>query len=361
MRMRSRGISCRDEKSLVWLAGRSQGRSHPLARDSGKGEADAAVSGNRRADPQERPPLGEPVALVGSMFLASTLVLMGGPANAQTLQLRELEPRRFGYQIGDLVERRAEVDLPTGLRLDVESLPTPRPGASMELREARWELPPWWRPGGSATLLLRYQVLRSPSAPQLLDLPPVTLRFIGAARPQETRLDGLPILVSPLVPEPPPERRGLGALQPDLPPPLIDVQPLRSRLMVEALIAVLAGMALLVSVLGWPWRRQVKPFDLAWRQIRRLPEPASAAHWRQAMTALHHALDLSAGEALFAPGLDDFLARRPVFAPLRPELERFFELSRRTFFAPGGEAVPALGWLKALCRRARQLEQESAR
>ena len=230
---------------------------------------------------------------------------------------------------------------------------TPTPGRAIAA--------PWWRPGNGATLLLRYQVLRSPGTLQLLDLPPVALRFVGSARPQEVRLDGLPILVSPLVPEPPPERRGLGALQPDLPPPLIDVQPLRSRLVVEALVAALAGAVLLGSVLGWPWRRHVKPFDAAWRQMRRLPEPASAVHWRQAMTALHQALDLSAGEALFAPGLDGFLARRPAFAPLRPELERFFELSRRTFFAPGGEAIPELGWLKALCRLARQLERESGR
>ncbi|WP_298235939.1 hypothetical protein [uncultured Azohydromonas sp.] len=272
-----------------------------------------------------------------------------------------MEPRRFGYHLGDVVERRAEVEIPADLRLDPESLPVPRLGTSLELREVRWEPPPWWRRGGSATLLLRYQVLRSPSAPQLLDLPPVTLRFVGTARPQEARLDGLPILVSPLVPEPPPERRGLGALQPDLPPPLIDSRPLHSRLAVEALIAVLAGAALLGSLLGWPWRRHPRHFDRAWRQIRRLPEPASAVHWRQAMTALHHALDLSAGEALFAPGLDAFLARRPAFSPLRPQLERFFELSRRTFFAPGGEAIPELGWLKALCRLARVLERESER
>ncbi len=328
MRMRSRGISCRDKRRLE------------LAKPG------AVNRLSRMASP--------------SVLLAPALLAIGS-ACAQSVQLREVELRRFGYQLGDLVERRAEVDIPAGLRLDMESLPAPRLGASLELREARWEPPPWWRPGGSATLLLRYQVLRSPSAPQLLDLPPVTLRFAGAARPQEARLDGLPILVSPLVPDPPPERRGLGALQPDLPPPLIQTHLLRSRLAAEALVAVLAGAVLLGSLLGWPWRRQAKPFALAWRQMRRLPEPASAAHWRQAMTVLHHALDLSAGEALFAPGLDGFLARRPAFAPLRPELERFFELSRRTFFAPGGEAIPELGWLKALCRRARLLERESAR
>jgi mxaA protein len=136
--------------------------------------------------------------------------------------------------------------------------------------------------------------------------------------------------------------------------------PLRSRLAAEALVAVLAGAILAWGALGPRWRRQVQPFETAWRQMRRLPEPASAAHWRQALTALHQALDRSAGEALFAPGLEAFLARRPAYAPLRPELERFFELSRRTFFAPGGEAIPELGWLKALCSRARALEREGA-
>jgi mxaA protein len=291
---------------------------------------------------------------------ATALLLVCGCACAQVVQLRELEPRRFGYQLGDLVERRADVVLPAGLRLDEASLPVPRPGGSLELREVRWAPPPWWRRGGAHHLLLRYQVLRSPPAPQLLDLPPVTLRFIGATPPQQVRLDGVPILVNPLVPQPPPERRGLGALQPDSPPLPMATAPLRSRLAAEALVAVLAGGILAWRALGPRWRRQAQPFETAWRQVHRLPEPASAAHWRQALTALHQALDRSAGEALFAPGLDAFLARRPAYAPLRPELERFFELSRRTFFAPGGEAIPELGWLKALCGRARVLEREGA-
>ncbi|NML17411.1 hypothetical protein [Azohydromonas caseinilytica] len=291
------------------------------------------------------------------LVAAGLLATAPAPALAQTVQLHEIEPRTFGYQLGDLIERHAEVSVPAGWRLDEASLPVPKPGFAIELREARWEKPPWWRPGGTFRLTLRYQVLGSPPAPQLLELPPVLLRFEGK-RPQGVRLDGVPVMVSPLVPEPAPERRGFGALQPDLPAPLIPVQPLKARLAAEGLIAVLLLGGLALETWGWPGRRVERPFDQAWRTLRRLPDETSAAQWRQALAVLHQALNRSAGEVLFAPGLDEFLARKPAFAPLRPELERFFALSRRSFFAPGSEDIPDPGWLKGLCRRARALERE---
>ncbi|WP_157266231.1 nonribosomal peptide synthetase MxaA [Azohydromonas aeria] len=298
--------------------------------------------------------------LLGLALLAAT-----APAAAQAapvVQWREDAPRTYGHQIGDLVERRAAVRVPPGLRLDAASLPVPRPGASVELREACWEAPPWWRPGGESTLLLRYQVLRSPPEPALLELPPVLLRFEGGERPQQLRLDGVPILVSPLVPEPAPERRGFGALQPDVPPPLIDTQALGTRLALES------GTALaLLGVLAWrrlvvPRRRGLPPFEEAWQGLRRLPDtPQDAAAWRQGLTLLHRALDRSAGQRLFAPGLDAFLLRRPELAPLHADLERFFEQSRAAFFAPGDTPAGDLAWLKALCRRARDLDAARSR
>lgn len=306
-------------------------------------------------------PMPSPAISCKAETLAIVLLLAAAPAPGQVVQVRETAPRSFGYQLGDLVERHAEFSLPPGLRLDAASLPLPRPGAAVELREARWLPPPWWRPGGSYQLRLHYQVLRSPTAPALFEMPPVLLRFEGGTRPQEVRLDGVPILVSPLVPDPPPERRGLGPMQPDSPPPPIAMRPLRERLAIEAGAAVALLLGLLWRRLGWPRRRHPEPFDDAWRAVRRLPEPADAAAWRQALTALHRALDRSAGERLFAPGLDRFLARRPALAPLRPELERFFEHSHRTFFAPGGDERADVGWLKALCRRARDLESAQGR
>lgn len=292
------------------------------------------------------------------------LLMAVAPVAAQeapVVRLREDAPRTFGYQLGDLVERRAALSVPRGLRLDPASLPAPRPGASVELREARWEAPPWWRPGGDFQLLLRYQVLRSPPEPTLLELPPVLLRFEGVPRAQQLRLDGVPILVSPLVPEPPPERRGFGALQPDRPAPAIDTQFLGTRLVLEGCTVLALLGALAWRRLGGLRRQGVPPFDEAWQALRRLPDTPDAAAWRQGLTLLHRALDRSAGQRLFAPGLDGFLARRPELAPLRADFERFFRQSRTAFFAPGGAAAGDLAWLRALCRRARELESGGSR
>jgi mxaA protein len=279
---------------------------------------------------------------------------------AQAVQLKETPPRTFGYQLGDLVERQAAFHLPRGLRLDPASLPMARPNAALELRDVRWEAPAWWRLGDTYKLHLRYQVLRSPAEPRLMDLPPVVLRFQGGSRPQDVRLDAVPILVSPLVPEPPPERNGFGAWQPDVPPPLIEAGATRTRLALESIAAVLLLGGLTVGRFGWPGRRPQRPFDDAWRVLRRFPQAPSAALWQEALTALHRALDRSHGQVLFVQGLDGFIAQRPGFAPLRADLGSFFERSRLGFFAPGDEGTPDMAWLKALCRRARALERDAA-
>jgi mxaA protein len=295
--------------------------------------------------------------------LAFALALVAGPAAAQVVQLRESAPRTFGYQVGDLVERHAEITVPRGLRLGEASLPVSRPGASLELREAGWEPPPWWHGGDTYRLHLRYQVLRSPPSPRLMDLPPVVLRFQasqGEGRTQELRLDGVPIMVSPLVPEPPPQRNGFGPLQEDMLPLLIAADATRLRLAGELVVAALLLGTLALGRLGWPGRRRQRPFADAWRALRRLPAAAGIEEWRQALAALHRALNRAHGEVLFAQGLDAFLARQPAFAPLRPELERFFYLSRQAFFAPGGAVEADAAWLKALCRRARALERDAA-
>lgn len=347
MRMRLRGISCRGE---------------------GVGELQAAlfrnlndgchVLGAWRA--RGRTMAGS--APIRSFVLALALVVCT-PVHAQVIHLHESPPRTYGYQVGDLIARRAELTVPPGLRLDDASLPTPRPGASIELREARWMPPSWWTGGDTYKLVLQYQVLRSPPSPQLMDLPPVVLRFQaaqGGGRTQDVRLDAVPVMVSPLVPQPPPDRSGFGPLQPDVPPLLIAAEATRGRVVAEGLVASLLGAALVISRLGWPGRRPQRPFGDAWRALRRLPADVNPQEWRQALSALHQALNRSHGEVLFAQGLDGFLARRPAFAPLRTELERFFALSRQAFFAPGAAEEIDAAWLKTLCRRARALERDAA-
>jgi mxaA protein len=273
-----------------------------------------------------------------------------GGAHGATLQATTEEPRAFGYQVGDVVQRRITVDVPAGLVLDENSLPRPGArGTALELRALRRSA------GAQRTLIeLDYQVFLSPTAVRTLELPSLTLRYDGTPRAQEVRVDAWPVTVAPLVPLEVSPRSGLGELQPDASPPLIDTLARRERLLgYGALLAALLGY-LGVVYFGLPWwGAQRRPFALAWRQLNQAP----AASWRETCQRVHAALNLSAGEVLFEHGVDRFIAKHSAFAPLQQDIVRFLRLSQREFFEGGPHDAADAAWLVAFCKRCRDAER----
>ncbi len=261
-------------------------------------------------------------------------------------------PRAYGYTVGDVVQRRVQLQLPPGWSLDLDALPrSRRPGQALELRSARVD---------AGVLLLDYQVFLAPTEVRTLEMPPLLLRFTGAGDAvREVRVDAWPLTVAPLVPVEVSPREGLGAMQPDVPAAPIDTAPRQRRLLVLAALLLAVGLALAHLRWGLPWwgRRQ-QPFAQAWRRLRPWPEQASGEQAREAMKLLHDALNRSAGQVLFAGGLAGFVARQPRFAPLQPALADFFARSQAEFFAAPAEAAATraapssadIGWLKRLCR-----------
>ncbi len=285
--------------------------------------------------------------------LAAVLALSCvGVAHAATLQATTEEPRAFGYQVGDVVQRRITVEVPDGLVLDENSLP--RPGArgrALELRALR-------RSSGAQGMRLEldYQVFLSPADVRTLELPALTLRYDGTPRAQELRIDAWPVTVAPLVPAEVSPRTGLGELQPDLAPPLIDTRAQGWRLLAYAalLAALLAYLAVVYFGLPW-WGAQRRPFAMAWRQLN----DKTAPPWREACQHVHAALNRSAGEVLFEHGVDRFTARQAAFAPLKPDILRFLRLSQREFFEGGAQQADDPSWLVAFCKACRDAERGS--
>jgi len=284
---------------------------------------------------------------------------VGGSVLAQTAPtVGTVEPRAYGWQLGDVVVRQVFIDATEDFTLDADSLPRPgRVGSAFELRRIDVDS----TRSASARqhrLRLEYQVFLSPQAVRTLELPPLTLRFAINGRSQDVRVDAWPVTVAPLVPVDVSPRRGLGDLQPDTPPPAIDTSATQVRLWACAGAAALFGLALLHLHVGLPWlARRQRPFEAAWRALRRLPAADAAARRRAAFEQLHGALNRSADAALFEGGVDDFVAARPAFAPLRNELHQFFERSRAEFFTAAAPADDSWPWLRDLCRRARDAER----
>lgn len=298
---------------------------------------------------------GRVVRWVGAALLAG---VAGAPAaDAPTLQAHVDEPRAFGWQVGDVLQRRISIDVPAGLGLDATSLP--RPGArgrALELRAVRRDAA-----AGREEIVLEYQVFLAPAAVRTLEMPPVILHFEGRPRAQDLRIDAWPVTVAPLVPVDVSPRRGLGELQPDVDAPPVPTGALRTRLAVWLSLAagLAASLALVHFGLPW-WNRRHRPFARAWPELRRLGRGADdALAWRAACERLHAAFNESGGEVLFERGVERFVARRTGFAPLREDIRRFLAMSRRGFFGDGRHEPGELAWLVDFGRRCRDAERWS--
>ena len=300
---------------------------------------------------------------------AALLVLIGTPGlaaePAALLNASTQEPRAFGYQVGDVLSRSVTLHVPDGLVLDESSLPLPGArGKALELRGVARAS--HGEPGGRRIeLALDYQVFLSPPEVRTLEMPTFTLRFKGRPLEQALRIDAWPVTVAPLVPVEVSPRRGLGELQPDTPAPRIDTRAARLRLLVYAgvLGLLLAYLAQVYLVMPWWWRAQ-RPFTQAWRALGRMPPGGSEVQRRAAfqglLQRLHEAFNLTAGEIVFEPGIDRFIAAQPRFQPLRDDIVSFFRQSRREFFASSEPADADRSWLIGFCRRCRDAERGAA-
>jgi mxaA protein len=308
-------------------------------------------------------PCARPVALATRRWVALVTMLAFtlpiGPAHAapEVLTASTSDPRAFGYTVGDVVSRRIALHVPAGLRLDENSLP--RIGARGKALELQRVALHRSLSGVPETLLLEYQVFLAPREVRVLEMPPVELRFEGTPRAQTLRVDAWPVTVAPLAPVDPSPREGLGELRPDREPPAIDTAAARARLVLEALLAALLMIYLAAVYLGVPWlARRRRPFGMAWKNVRSLPDAPDASARRAAFEHLHAALNQTAGAVVFEAGLARFLVAQPRFAELHEDLRAFFAQSREEFFGSG--APTDARWLVEFARRCRDAERGAA-
>lgn len=270
-----------------------------------------------------------------------------------------LNPRPFGYVIGDMLIQQITVKLDSGAVLDEKSLPkVGRINAWLELRSAEVSEDSAMS-DGQYDIKLTYQLPNSPLEIKTLELPAQKFLFNHLGKVSEAKTAEWPITLAPITPEEVLARDGLEALRPDLSPPGIDTTGYRLR--VFAYTAVLAAI-----VLYWVYRffgipflaRRRRPFTLAYRELSKLQGLPAESAFTQAMARLHQALNQTAGKSLFAENVDQFLANHPSRGRLAPLMQQFFALSRQEFFATGvASQQRSLQWLMDFCRTWRDVER----
>jgi mxaA protein len=277
--------------------------------------------------------------------LIKTLALLGvltNLAQAQDLEPQVVNPRPFGYVIGDLLERR--ISVATEQDPSQETLPKAgKVDGWFELRQVVVE-----KRDDRAELVFTYQLMNSPLEVKTLRLPSLTLAF-GEG---QVSIPEWPITVSPITPAFVLARDDLTEMRPDLPPQRITTG--GAELRIAAYGTAVLGILLWWAYTQFGWRIASRPFGRAYRKLRSL-KAKDAGSYQAALRIVHRAFDETAGGALFANELPKFLSKHPRFASAGNDAQKFFSLSQQEFFASNSHAG-SFDWLISFCRHLSQLE-----
>lgn len=269
--------------------------------------------------------------------LVTLIALVAGStaAHAQVHGVRSQEQRSVGYLIGDRIPRRIAIDHAPGWTLQTAALPAPGPqNYWLELRDVSTRQVPG-KAHDTTYVDLDYQSFYAPIAVRELQLPALELRLV---RGDEVAIANVPpwaFTTAPLR-----EVQLVGAndggedwLTPrdDRRPAVLSTSLARTRLLIGSTLALAAALLLAWQYGRFPFRPgSARPFARAARDLRR---SATADSPRSTFLRLHEAFNQHAGQVLLADDLDDWLRENPAFASHRDAITRWFQASRRLFFA----------------------------
>ena len=288
---------------------------------------------------------------------AIMLLLFAAPCARAQLQSIEMQPpqRDFGYFVGDLMDTQAVVTVDAGAELQASSLPSVGPVSTwVDLRRIAVTEN---TQGGALRVTIRsqYQSFYDPEEAGRTQVPGYVLSFRSGAKRFDAQVPGFSYLASPF-------RHDLNpiiessALRGDHPFLTVPLGGAKRRLIASSLIAVVA-FVLLAAGRGWlpGIGLRARPFAQASRRIAQLSRQDTEQAREEALLALHRAFDAASGKRMLADDLDQFVAQRAAFLPLRDEIERFFAASRAMFFGPAPGRAGALAKLPELVALGRRL------
>jgi len=286
------------------------------------------------------------------VLLAAALLPLAGAACAISLQT--VEPRAFGYTVGDLLQRRVMLDPGRDGTLDPASLPHPgRSGRWFQLREVA---------AGPDQVTLVYQIVNMPEQPDRENLPAFSLRLVSRdGRMQEAGIGPFTVAMTPVSHFGPYEKIQSTDLRPDIAPSPTDTSVRRGRVVAyaAALLVLLAVQALPRMARRMAWRRAAA-FARAARALRKLSAQGDDVQTRcRALQCLHRALDQAAGATLALDNLDTLFQRRPALEAARAPIRALLAASRAAFF--GQEPPPPLRQLASLAEQLADLESQDTR
>ncbi len=280
--------------------------------------------------------------------------------------VKEINPMRdAGYVVGDKLERTIILTVKKPYELIKESLPIVGyehryrgQVSGVELANISVE-DETFSDRSVHTIHLVYQVFKSGRVvrPAILRGEIVKLRHNGKTELRQLRFPSFNFRTSPLSVYG--EVNLKNEMSPFIPPFTIDTKKQEQALKIAAGVLALSLLGLLYILGARTWLpRMGGAFAKAYRSISKLPDNQEGV--QQAIGVVHQAIQKVAGHSVFGNNVEQFLQEKPAYQPARPEIERFFNLSRQVFFDPKTPldlGMPHKQWLRTFCRHMRDCER----
>lgn len=282
------------------------------------------------------------------------------------ISIKEVNPTRdAGYVVGDTLERTIILTVKKPYELIQESLPIVGyehryrgQVSGIELARITTE-EETYSDRSVHTIHLIYQVFKSGrvAKPAILRGEIVKLRYHGKTEVKQVQFPSFNFRTSPLSVYG--EVNLKNEMSPFIRPFTLSTRKEYQVINIAAGVLALSLLGLLYILGAHAWLpRMGGAFAKAYRKLGRLPDNEEGL--KQAITLVHQAIQQVAGHSVFGNTVEQFLQEKPAYQAARPELERFFSLSRQVFFdakTPLDLGVPAKQWLKTFCRHMRDCER----
>lgn len=309
-----------------------------------------------------------------SLLLMFALVLAAPIAYAIDSQdLPDIEPgyvtistvdpvKLVGYTVGDVIEREVTLTIKAPYKLIETSLPITGYEKRYKGQLIGIELKSisHTKKEDTASSLhvihLAYQVFTNNVVAKNAALGPEYLNLVNTKNKQvfKYRIPSLSIAISPIA--------IFGQVKIEnnmsqfLGPLLLSADKEMQKLQAAAVVLALSllGLLYILGLRAW-LPRMGGSFAKTYRALRRLPH--NDAGLKQGVSQVHTALNATATISVFSNNIDQFLALKPNFLPLKTELQQFFNLSRQLYFEPQQPDAAAQVWLQQFVRRCRDCER----
>jgi len=275
-----------------------------------------------------------------------------------------------GYTVGDVIEREVTLTIQAPYKLIDTSLPIPGYEKryrgqliGIELKSIN-HIKEESKKQTVHHIKLAYQVFTNNVVAKNAALGPEYLNLINTTDKKELvkyRVPSLTIAISPIA------IFGQVKVENNMSPllgPLLmtDTKEKQSlKISLAAIVLSLIGLLYILGKSAW-LPRMGGAFAKAYRSVRRTDNTEQGL--KQAISAVHLALNTTAGMSVFNDNLSTFLHNHPDFYPIRPEIEAFFGLSRRIYFEPSFKPESKFGldsnphqWLVKFARHCRDCER----